>query len=179
MEELYLYHGTELGCAKNILNKEFTIKRNDEHWLGNGVYFFEDEDLARWWTTNPTSKYGTTVKEPAILKCKILIDEQDILDLRRLQDYKHFCNIYKDIYLKKILRNGPDDAPKISQIRCAYCDFIQEYFQYKIIIGTFYKPTQPYLPLKYGKYFTKFELPYIEIQYCVFDNNVIVGKEII
>lgn len=179
MKNMYLYHGTDIKLAKKILNEEFIIKRNDEHWLGNGVYFFGDESLARWWTTNPSSKFSSPIKKPAILKCKVSVDEQDILDLRCLQDYAHFCKIYKEIYLPAILKDGADSEPDISRLRCAYCDFIQEYYQYKMIIGTFYKPNQPYLPSEYGKYFTKFNLPYIEVQYSVFDNNIIIDREII
>lgn len=180
MEKLYLYHGTELKNAKKILNGEFKVKKSDEHWLGNGVYFFEDESLAKWWTTNPTTKFGTQqITKPAVIECQIEIDKQDILDLRCLEDYNFFCEIYRDIFLKQVISNSSEKPLEITKLRCAFCDFMQERYQYKMIIGTFYQPNQPYLPTRYGKYFKKFRLPYIEIQYSIFDNDIIVKKEII
>ncbi|MCM1267553.1 MAG: hypothetical protein NC302_06580 [Bacteroidales bacterium] len=180
MEKLYLYHGTDLKNAKKILNGNFKIKKNEEHWLGNGVYFFEDDSLAKWWTTKPTAKFGTSqITTPAVIECQIEIEKQDILDLRCLEDYKFFSEIYKDVYLKQMLYNGSEKPLEIAKLRCAFCDFMQERYQYKMIIGTFYQPKQPYLPTKYGKYFKKFKLPYVEIQYSVFDKSVIVKKEIL
>ncbi len=180
MEKLYLYHGTELKNAKKILNGEFKVKKNEEHWLGNGIYFFGDEPLARWWTTNPTPKFGTPqIKTPVVIECQIEIEKQDILDLRCLEDYKFFSETYKNIYLKQMLCNGSDQPLEIKKLRCAFCDFMQERYQYKMIVGTFYQPKQPYLPTRYGKYFKKFKLPYIEIQYSIFDNDIITKKEIL
>lgn len=180
MEKLSLYHGTEFKNAKKILNGEFKIGRNDEHWLGNGIYFFEDEPLAKWWTTNPTTKFGSPqIIKPAVIECQIEIDKRDMLDLRCLEDYHFFCKTYKDEYLKQILSNSSEKPLEIAKLRCAFCDFMQERYQYKMIVGTFYKPDQPYLPQKYGRYFKKFRLPYIEIQYSVFDNDIITKKEII
>lgn len=180
MEKISLYHGTELKNAKKILNGEFKVKKNDEHWLGNGIYFFEDESLARWWTTKPTTKFGTKqITKPTVIKCQIEIEKKDILDLRCLEDYNFFCEIYKDVYIKQVLRNSFEQPLEIKKLRCAFLDFMQERYQYKMIVGTFYQPDQPYLPTNYGKYFKKFRLPYIEIQYSIFDNDIIVKKEII
>lgn len=119
------------------------------------------------------------ITKPAVIECQIEIEKQDILDLRCLEDYKLFCDTYKDIYLEQLLCNGPDKSLDIKKLRCAFCDFIQERYQYKMIVGTFYQPKQPYLPTKYGRYFKKFRLPYIEIQYSIFDNDIIINKEII
>lgn len=179
MQKISLYHGTELANAKKIINGEFKIKKNDEHWLGNGIYFYEDEPLARWWTTNPTTKFGTQqIRRPAVIECQIEIAKQDILDLRCLEDYRLFCKIYKEVYLKQIIGNSSDMPLEIKKLRCAFCDFIQDRYQYKMIVGTFYQPKQPYLPTRYGRHFKKFRLPYIEIQYSVFDNDIIVEKKI-
>mgnify|MGYP002512725055 CR=1 FL=1 len=178
MSEIYLYHGTDLKYAKAIKANGFIIRPSKEHWLGNGVYFFEDKSLAEWWTTNPTLKFGSKITIPVILKCKIDVDKNDILSLKSLNDYKFFTEEYKT-FLAKHKKDGTKKIPPISQLRCTFCDYLYESFEYKLLIGTFCKPNQPYLPKKYGKFFTKFDLPYIETQYCVFDKSVIKSVELL
>ena len=54
--KLQVYHGTEFEIAQKICKEEFICKKNLEHWLGNGIYFYLDKPLAKWWTTNPSKK---------------------------------------------------------------------------------------------------------------------------
>ena len=79
------YHGTDLECAQKIVNTEFSFNYSETHWLGNGSYFFIDESLAKWWTHNPSKRFGVKVNTGAILKCTILLKEGHYLDLRNLQ----------------------------------------------------------------------------------------------
>lgn len=53
------YHGTDYNIAKLIITQGFTFNKNPEHWLGNGIYLYQDYSLAKWWTTNPTKNLGT------------------------------------------------------------------------------------------------------------------------
>ena len=34
------YHGTDTESCKNILNSNYKVSQGDDHWLGDGVYFF-------------------------------------------------------------------------------------------------------------------------------------------
>ena len=43
------YHATDQNNAVLIQYEGFKFHHNDEHWLGNGVYFFIDEALAKKW----------------------------------------------------------------------------------------------------------------------------------
>ena len=59
------YHGTTLEEANSIVNEEkFDPSNGDEHWLGDGIYFFEDDpDMAREWAkarcyNRKSSRYG-------------------------------------------------------------------------------------------------------------------------
>lgn len=53
------YHGTSSNYAESIekhgLDPDKTHTRPD-HWLGQGVYFFEDSDLAKWWACDISGK---------------------------------------------------------------------------------------------------------------------------
>lgn len=48
------FHGTISHFADLILlDKEYKFDNRDDHWLGNGDYFFEnDKDEATWWAKN-------------------------------------------------------------------------------------------------------------------------------
>ncbi len=178
MSEIYLYHGTDQNCAEQILKEGFSFHKNPEHWLGNGIYFFEDKSLASWWTTRPSQKFGTKINKRVLIESKVEYDDEDVLNLKNLEEYEFFCSQFSD-YLKEFGHNGAMGVLPIQKMRCAYCDFFQSRYNYKMIIGTFYKPEQSYLPKGYFDFLNKIELPYIEVQYCIFSRDIIVASKII
>ena len=42
MMEIKIYHGTTLESARSILAEGFAYSLGNEHWLGDGVYFFAE-----------------------------------------------------------------------------------------------------------------------------------------
>ncbi|CRZ34433.1 poly(ADP-ribose) polymerase-like protein [Herbinix hemicellulosilytica] len=177
------YHGTDLSNAESILKSGFKCRPNKHHWLGNGIYFYMDFSLARWWTTNPTNKFGVRVRTPAIIRCKLNVNNEYILDLRRLKDYTKFVEIYRNEFLPFLFKGDlisvTEDMIDTKKLRCTYCDYLNIKYKYKLIIGTFYLPNQPYMPTEYGKFFHTFNISYIENQICVFDTNVISSMELV
>jgi hypothetical protein len=177
------FHGTDLSNAESIMKSGFKCRPNKHHWLGNGIYFYMDYSLAKWWTTNPTSKFGVKIKNPAIIKCKIYVKNDNLLDLRRLKDYTKFVEIYRNEFLPFLfcgeLSSLSEDTIDTRTLRCTYCDYLNLKYNYKVIIGTFYLPTQPYMPTDYGKFFDTFNISYIESQICVFDSNTISSMELV
>lgn len=181
--ELEVYHGTDYDVAKIIISNGFKFKENNEHWLGNGIYFYNDISLARWWTEKPTNKFGTDIKVPGILRCILTIDKEKILDLRRLDHYIWFSDRYKEFYESVINseivieKDEKSNEFKTKQLRCAFCDFLKNKFTIDALVGTFDLPEQPYLPCEYGTGFNKFALHYIETQICVFNPGIITNKQ--
>ena len=184
--EITVYHGTDYDIAELIVSGGFKYNKNDEHWLGNGIYFYSDLSLAKWWTKKPSNKFGADIKKPAIIKCILSIDEDNIMDLSKLEDYLIFSQIYKDEFLPKVY-DGDIIIPKYKgtgrfdskKLRCSYCDTIKDQYDLKALVGTFNIPHQPYLPKEYGEGFKYFSINYIETQICVFDADVIIDKQII
>lgn len=174
---LEVYHGTDVKNAESIFSENFIYKRNKKHWLGNGIYFYLDISLARWWTTNPTKRFGTKIEKGVIIKAKISIDRQSLIDLRNISDYNFFVHTYYKEYIP-ILNNGTFNisSQEYERLRCSYCDFLKKRYQYKAIIGNFSFVTRSYLPRQYKDFFTKMKLPYIETQLCLFDINCITDK---
>jgi hypothetical protein len=177
------FHGTDIRNVDNIIKSGFMCKPNKQHWLGNGIYFYMDYSLAHWWTSNPTNKFGVNIKNPAIIKCKISVNEDNILDLRKLKDYTKFVDIYRNEFLPFLFRGDLSsqnhETIDTKTLRCTYCDYLSIKYKYKLIIGTFFLPTQPYMPTEFGKFFETFNISYIESQICIFDSRVILSKELV
>lgn len=180
---LEAYHGTDISNVDSIIKSGFICKPNKQHWLGNGVYFYMDYSLAKWWTTNPTNKFGVNVKDGGIIKCKISVKDEYVLDLRDLKDYTKFVDIYRNEFLPFLFRGDltskDKDTVDTKTLRCTYCDYLNIKYNYKLIIGTFYLPSQPYMPKEYGTFFDTFNISYIESQICIFDTKIIINKEVI
>jgi len=180
---LEAFHGTDISNVDSIIKGGFICKPNKQHWLGNGVYFYLDYSLAKWWTTNPTNKFGVNVRNGAVIKCKISIKEKYVLDLRTLKDYTKCVDIYRNEFLPFLFRGKIDSKDKTTidtkTLRCTYCDYLNIQYKYKLIIGTFYLPTQPYMPKEYGTFFETFNISYIESQICLFDTKAIINMEVI
>lgn len=177
---LEVYHGTNYTNAENIIKTDFFYEYNNEHWLGNGVYFFLDLSLAQWWTTKPSKKFGTKIRKPAIIKVTLDIPEENILDLRKLSDYSEFISLYFNEYMP-LLRSGVFDiiTTNRNQVRCSFCDYLKREYELKVIVGNFSLLSQPYLPDKYKEFSKAMSLYYIETQLCLYDSRCIIKKDII
>ena len=84
------YHGTDINSCKLILKSNYKISEGDQHWLGEGVYFFieglstDTINLAKKWAIaeawdNDNKKYKYT--ELAVIESLIEVEEDKILDL--------------------------------------------------------------------------------------------------
>ena len=84
------HHGTDINSCKLILESNYKISEGDQHWLGEGVYFFieglstDTINLAKKWAIaeawdNDNKKYKYT--ELAVIESLIEVEEDKILDL--------------------------------------------------------------------------------------------------
>lgn len=170
------YHGTDRERAEKILAGAFRVKANDEHWLGNGVYFYLDSSLARWWTTRPTRKFGEDVHTRAVLEC-ILEPPGRILDLRKLDDYRWFVEEYAQV-IDYLTEKTHVERSSFKKLRCAFCDYLYKQYRFDLIVGTFHLPEQPYLDFPRTPDFNQLQLSYVETQVCVFNQAAIISKRL-
>lgn len=172
------YHGTDYDVANKIVTNGFLFNRNPKHWLGNGIYLYQDFSLAEWWTTRPTNKFGKKINNPAIISCDIDIAERKILNLLRLKDYCEFSSIFEEKFYPLYKSRRKKKRPTWNQLRCAYCDFLSMTYNLDAIIGNFNKQDQPYLPLKHHNEFDDFLLQYTEVQICVFNKEILTIEKV-
>lgn len=83
--ELKVFHGTTQESAKSILTEGFTFSLGNEHWLGDGVYFFVEgvgyapERAAELWAEYRAYKQQSPFC--ALIEASIHVDEECVLDL--------------------------------------------------------------------------------------------------
>ncbi len=179
--EMVLYHGTDLEIARKIKTEDFICKKNPEHWLGNGVYFFADEYLARWWTSNPSKKFGSEVKDAAILKVTLEVDDEHILDLRNFDTYikvaQDFERYYDGLFMQFKLYPLTDN-----QFQCLFFDwYLITHPEIQMIIGTFTSTMQPYSNDNARSFSKKTKILYGEQQICLKSDcqHIIKKKEVV
>jgi len=116
-----LYHGTYKESAESIINsQEFKYDKIDEnprddHWLGNGIYFYEEEFHAFKWVwylkNNKQKEKDITIDDEDILnhcsivKVEVEVDESRVFDLTKIRYKLIFERIYKWINKKIELSN--------------------------------------------------------------------------
>lgn len=135
------YHGTclkyQCSIEKNGLDPVKCKYRND-HWLGQGVYFFDDYEKALWWASTISSKNngcGGLVFESCIEapdKEVLNLDDNKQLDafitetLKTLEEIEEFCPGKMPIF---------EDA----SFRAVFFDYFKKQNGISVIIGTFQK----------------------------------------
>lgn len=90
------YHATARKHVKSILYNGFYMsKPNKGHWLGKGVYFFENIYFAVEWgiigvIKKETNDYSILSEKCAILSVKINTEKYEVIDLSEPQGYEIF-----------------------------------------------------------------------------------------
>ena len=114
------YHATDKHNVESIISNNFTFNKSDEHWLGNGVYFFIDVALAReWGKKTPTKKFGT-INEYAIIKAIIEVDDDYVCDLTMLDDYKFVAQKFSEFCEILSSRSVVLENASYLNLRCAW-----------------------------------------------------------
>ena len=106
------YHGT---CSKYRYNIEKNgldpakCKHRDDHWLGQGVYFFDDYEKALWWASSISSQNDNC--GGIIFKSNIEAPDEEVLNL---DDNKQL-----DAFMTETLKTL-EEVKKLVLERCQY-----------------------------------------------------------
>jgi hypothetical protein len=172
------YHGTHIKYVNSILSEGFKSNEREDHWLGQGIYFYADFELAKWWAEKKFNRFRKTA---AIIYVEIKAESKDILDLDTLSGYNFFLTEIKQILSKlKISFKFPVDK-RIENL-CFALDLLKNELGINVIIRTFSKKNPSYGGHKISDFEKNyFNLPYdfvyLEKQICVTNNTVVSLKE--
>ncbi len=170
MQSFVLYHATDKTLADSIIKNGFKCKPNANHWLGNGIYFYPDCDLAKWWATNPTSRFGKPINTKCILKATVQLDDSRILDLRKVEDYKDCVHAFHTYSKRASLHLDPSVKHEMEKYRCSFFDWLFSVTDVDCIIGCFTNENKAYLttmPSIDMDQLRSFCLPFVETQFCI------------
>lgn len=184
------YHGT---CSKfrnsiesNGLDPD-KVKTRIDHWLGQGVYYFEDYDQAMWWANDTAGKPYNSGSYALIYKSTIEVDCNEVLNLDNNHEMDVFFScIIKDI--EEIEKDARNRVPVFTpdQFRAVYFDYYKVQKNISVIIYTFSKDAVRYASIRKREELTKqrelaksLGMYYREKQICVSKKECIKSSEIV
>ena len=101
------YHGTTALAAQSIVRTQsFVVTDNPDHWLGVGVYFFEDdiEQAVNWCTK------ARKFPKWAVIRSSISADK--VVDLLMLSDVEEFQRIARTL-VSRYSKLNAGERPKL------------------------------------------------------------------
>lgn len=126
------FHGCDESVVRKVVNGEENLvpSTNDYDWLGNGIYFWENnETRALQWATELSKRKSSSIKKPAVVGAIIDLGYCfDLTDSTCLQELKDAYNIFVEICKKagKELPQNTDIGKSTDKlIRKLDCSVIQ------------------------------------------------------
>lgn len=128
------YHKTYLMNKDSIIKNGFEFSHNDDDWLGEGVYFWDNIDDANWW--NQSKEKG--IVRSCIFECKLVCKSEKYLNLDYPLEMKKFDEFSMQ-YIKE-MKNSRSKAPKFAnnnQRKKFFCDLYCKKKNFEILSHTF------------------------------------------
>lgn len=192
MGKIIAYHGTKSCFVESILNDNFKIKqpkKKDNHWLGHGVYFFSEYELAHWWAETKVTVHNKKYKycdTASVIEAEIKYKKS--IDLDTAIGRNSFFSFWEQ-YEKEMIRKGivldfatGEKNSKIIQERkrCFALDCFKKEKKIDIIVYTFTRQDPVYETSKYNlRVANDLGLEYREKQICVSNPaNIMKRKDV-
>lgn len=146
------YHGT---CSKYLNNirknglDPAKCKYRSDHWLGQGVYFFDDYDKADWWATITSAQHSNCGR--IIFQSNIVAPDEKVLNLDDRKQYDNFLTeVLKNIKEIEKCCSGKMPIFNDDSFRAVFFDYFKEQYEIEVIIATFIKDFAGYNTRRYG-----------------------------
>lgn len=194
------YHATNSNNVQSIIKNNFkkpckTTEDLDEktsekfytYWLGTGVYFFEDIEVAKWWKTKPSSTFGEkgSYEEKSIIHALITTSEKT-WDLRKVSTWRKIIKIFNE-YMSEIgkyivnAKNYDEEIKKnvYKKLRCSFFTWFSQNYDVDVIIVAFNQAEFDYLDKGVYDIDEYMDIYYTEVQYCVYNTNCIIQRNLV
>ena len=183
------YHGTCSSAQESIerygLDPARTKNRPD-HWLGQGVYFFLQQDQARWWAEDIAGKNWNHGSVALVYSADIVADQKYVRDFREYEDVAQFQKWA--VELLNSLNEGDEAKPKLTteKFRGLLFDYYKTEYNIYVMIGSFsknrvgyasYDPREEELRLQKAIMKTT-GIYYQEVQVCVSNQACIQNQKV-
>ena len=182
------YHGT---CSKfsdsireNGLDPD-KVKYRENHWLGQGVYFYDKFDRAMWWASDQAGKPWNQGSYPTVYQSTIEATSDKILDLDNSEQLDKFYDAILES-IDVIENSGKYPIFDSSTYRAVYFDYYKIQNDIAVIIYTFHKEIAGYGKARVKNEVEKIKelshslgLEYAEKQICVSKKECIKFTELV
>lgn len=149
------YHGTcskhKKSISKDGLDPD-KVKVRLDHWLGQGVYFFEEYKQAMWWANDNAQKPYNKGSYALIYVSEIEVDRDEVLNLDNNDELDIFMTyILKDV--SEIERDAKGRYPAFTpeNFRAIYFDYYKKRNNISVIVHTFQKNSAKYVSIRNGE----------------------------
>lgn len=176
--ELICYHGTIEKCGDKILkDNEYIWDENRNHWLGDGIYFYDDLYLARVWAKEQC-KSG---ENPVVLENLIVCKDEKFLDLTKAEQKEKFRLDFMD-FIAQLKEDGyslGDEVTLDKKVNSMYYNYVKTNCNYDVIKNTFCKNKTRYsesneLTQKINMQYNAYSgYNFFETQICATNNSVV------
>lgn len=172
------YHNTEAANIEDIFQNGFIRTPNNKHWLGQGIYFFADVDVA-------INNIDMLEHEGEIKTIAVEIDVEDTayfdLDIiKNNNEFRRYC-LEKGKEMKQhgieLVTEESDKRQAAKLYKCFFMDLFKKEKGYAVLSKTFSKGNPPYSKTIDG--IAYLGLPFLEKYICVSDNKYIINKTLI
>ena len=171
------YHGTFSENVNRIIKKGYTFERKDNHWLGQGIYFYDKINLAKWFAERKSKKNYN--KEISVIESFMCTGKEKVLNLDTNEGVDYLYSKIKE-RLHDIGKIVLSNDKTIN--RCIILDIIKEYYEIDIIIKTFETKTQTYGRANinwFEENMFMMGIYYSEKQICVTNNECIKNSKLV
>jgi len=178
------FHGTGVKNITSIFREGFITKHREDHWLGQGIYFYDNFDLAFWWIKcKLNSPYGHRC---GVIKAVLECDSSEFLNLDSTSGMDYFVREIDKILTNEVSKTKFKFAIKEEdsiQNLCFALDLLKHLRGIKLISRTF--PSKSPEPTYASESIPQFEkkhfifplnFTYVERQMCATSNEVVVKK---
>ena len=146
------YHGTCSKFRESIENNGLDpqkVKFRNDHWLGQGVYFFAEFNQALWWANDIANKAYNAGSFALIYKSDIEVDCDKVLNLDdNSQKDRFFSYILKNISEIEKDANGRYPVFTRDTFRAVYFDYYKIKNNISVIMYTFSKDSVRYASIR-------------------------------
>lgn len=148
------YHATQKEKKQSIIlngfNKSISSK-NRQHWLGSGVYFFEDDYYAVEWNLLDlynNKKYGIDIEcqKYIILKSIIICEQDKLLDMSSPEGFALYKYLKRNIKQKYINQGKSKDIERLNKASTKFWMNLLEdkgfFKDFKVVIASYARKNQ-------------------------------------
>ncbi|CAM3425007.1 hypothetical protein PALU110988_21910 [Paenibacillus lupini] len=183
MLEIILFHGNTESVIDQTVDSQSLLpaykSSGDKHYLGDGYYFYHDEEQAKTWAMMKVTRNEKYKHENwAVLKCKIRVNEENYMDLDLRENQNFF---FEEMHRLKLLLYNRQIS--IQEYNDAFmCNHLANILVLELISKTFsYKDKHDSFPPLFSNQKSK---PYgitrhfrTEKQYCIVTPHIVSSFE--